>query len=113
MNYRCGTIRRMLAPPVNMKTLKPGSLLVYLLPFLHLCACLIIAFARLESGWGYMVLVDIPMSVIILAISYSFDHPLLLFGTLGTLWWYLLSRAAQMIGTRVFAAIRNSRFAQK
>jgi hypothetical protein len=48
-----------------------------------------------------MVLVDIPMSVIILAISYSFDHPLLLFGTLGTLWWYLLSRAADMIGSRI------------
>ena|SRR2546425_8069205 len=84
-------------------------LLIYLLPSLHLCACLTIALARLESGWQYMMLIDVPMSVIIVAISYNFDHPLLLFGSLGTLWWYLLSRAADMIGTRVFATIRRHR----
>lgn len=84
-------------------------LLLHLLPFLHICTCFVIALAHLESGWGYLVVVDIPMSVIVIAISYSFDHPLLLFGTLGTLWWYLLSRAAEMIGSRVFAAMRNRR----
>jgi hypothetical protein len=75
-------------------------ILVHLLPFLHLCACLTIAFAHLESAWQYMMLIDVPMSVIIVAISYIFDHPLLLFGTLGTLWWYLLSRAAEMLFRR-------------
>lgn len=35
------------------------------------------------------------MSVIIVATGYNFDHPLVLFGTLGTLWWYLLSRAVE------------------
>jgi hypothetical protein len=76
---------------------------VYVLPFLHLCICVVIRLAHLDKAWGYMFLVDIPMSVIILAISYNFDHPLLLFGTLGTLWWYLLSRAAEMIWIRIFA----------
>jgi hypothetical protein len=75
-------------------------ILVHVLPFLHLCACLTIAFARLESAWQYMMLIDVPMSVVIVAISYNFDHPLLLFGTLGTLWWYLLSRAAEMFFRR-------------
>ena len=37
------------------------------------------------------------MSVIILTISYDFNHPLIVFGILGTLWWYLLSRAAEMV----------------
>jgi len=48
-------------------------------------------------GWGYLLMIDIPMSVIIGAIAYSFQHPLILFGTLGTLWWYFLSRLAEMI----------------
>jgi hypothetical protein len=77
--------------------------LLNLLPFLHLCACLIIAFAHLEQAWGYLFLVDIPMSAIILAIGYNYDHPLLLFGVLGTLWWYLLSGAADMLIRRLWA----------
>lgn len=70
---------------------------VYLLPCMHLFGCLVIGIARLDTAWGYMFMIDIPMSVIILAFSYNFNHPFLLFGTLGTLWWYLLSRAAEMI----------------
>lgn len=77
------------------------------MPFLHLCVCLVIAVAHLESAWQYLFVIDIPMSVIIVAISYSFDHPLVLFGTLGTLWWYLLSRVAEMIVNRVFATNAN------
>lgn len=85
---------------------------VHLLPLLHLCVCVFIGLAHLDRAWGYMFLVDIPMSVIILAISYNFNHPLLLFGTLGTLWWYLISRAIEMIWVRVFAKrlSRTSRY---
>ena len=70
---------------------------VHLPPSLHLLSCLIIALAHWESAWGYLFLIDIPMSVIILTISYDFNHPLIVFGILGTLWWYLLSRAAEMV----------------
>jgi hypothetical protein len=56
-----------------------------------------IGIARLDSAWQYLFLIDVPMSAIIGAISYNFDHPLLLFGILGTLWWYLLSRGAEII----------------
>jgi hypothetical protein len=83
--------------------------MVYLLPFVHLCVCLTIALGHIESAWQYMFVIDIPMSVIIGAISYNYDHPLLLFGTFGTLWWYLVSRAVEMISTRVFAGIRSHR----
>jgi hypothetical protein len=100
---------------VSEQTLYPSNrrlrfILVHLLPFLHLCACLTIALAHLESAWRYMFLIDVPMSVVVGAISYNFDHPLLLFGTLGTLWWYLLSRAAEMFFRRSPArATPNSR----
>jgi hypothetical protein len=44
---------------------------------------LIIALAHWESAWGYLFLIDIPMSVIMLTISYDFNHPLIVFGILG------------------------------
>ena len=93
----------------NMRTLRTRFFLVHLLPFLHLCACLAISLGHVESAWQYMILIDVPMSVIIVAISYKFDHPWILFGFLGTLWWYLLSRAAEMVINRIFATVRGHR----
>ena len=90
-------------------TRRARFLLVHLLPFLHLCACIIIALARLESGWEYMMFVDGPTSVLIVAESYNWDHPLVLFGIIGTLWWYLLSRGAEIVGIKVLTAIRKHR----
>jgi len=86
--------------------------LLHLLPFLHLCACFAIALARLDSGWQYLTMIDAPASVLVIALIYNFNHPLILFGIVGTVWWYLLSRAAEMIGSRVFATIRNRRAAR-
>jgi hypothetical protein len=70
---------------------------VYLLPFFHLCSCLVIGLARWDAAWGYLFFIDLPFSVVILAIAYNFQHPLVLFGILGTLWWYFVSCAAAMI----------------
>jgi len=68
--------------------------LIYLAPFLHLCACLIITVLRIESGWHYMTLADAPASIIVIAMLYDLDHPLIFFGIIGTLWWYLLGLGA-------------------
>jgi len=76
--------------PVN-RTLGERRALVYVAPILHLCACLTIALLRLESGWHYMTIVDFPVSILAIALSYNFHHPLILFGVIGTMWWYLLS----------------------
>ena len=81
-------------------------LLIHILPLLHICACLTVVFAHLQSGWEYLAVADTPMSVPIIALSYNYDHPLLLFGVLGTLWWYLLSRAADML-IRLLSARRG------
>ena len=86
----------------RMNNIRPAkstkrSIWLLVLPSLHLLTCFSIGLAHLDAGWGYMFVVDIPMSVIILAIAYNFNHPSLLFGILGTLWWYLLSRAADMV----------------
>jgi hypothetical protein len=85
------------------------SPLVHLLPFLHLCACLFIALAGIEAGWQYMTMIDAPASVLVIALIYNFNHPLILFGIVGTLWWYVLSFAAAVCWARLFTVIRNRR----
>jgi hypothetical protein len=62
----------------------------YLLPILHLCACLVIAIAKIESGWEQMIKIDFPFSLLLVALIYAKDHALLWFGVLGTLWWFFL-----------------------
>jgi hypothetical protein len=57
--------------------------------------------ARIESGWQFMLMIDAPASVLIVALIYNFNHPLILFGVVGTTWWYLLSRAAEMVIDRI------------
>jgi hypothetical protein len=86
-----------------------GHFLVYLLPLLHLCACIIIVLAQVGRGWEYLGLIDFPASVIIAAMDYNFDHPLFLFGVFGTLWWYLLSRGAQIMGARLITTVQERR----
>jgi hypothetical protein len=85
------------------------SPLVHLLPLLHLCACLTVTLRGIESGWQYMTMIDAPASVLVIALIYNFDHPFILFGIVGTLWWYLLSFAAAFCWIRLSAAIRNRR----
>jgi hypothetical protein len=82
---------------------------VHVLPLVHLCSCLVIAAAHLDSAWGYMLWIDAPASAFILALAYNHDRPLILFGIIGTLWWYLLSFAAVFCWIRLSAGIRNRR----
>jgi hypothetical protein len=70
-------------------------LVIHTLPLLHICACLAIEFTR--AGWGFLTVADIPMSAVIIALGYNYDYPLLWFGVLGTVWWYLLSLEADIL----------------
>lgn len=94
---------------MDSKKTRRHFVLVHLLPFLHFGACVIIAVAHLDSGWEYLGLIDVPASILIVALIYNFDHPLFLFGVIGTLWWYLLSRGAEIIIVSVSEAIQNLR----
>jgi hypothetical protein len=95
----------------NKSNGRTRSRMVYLLPSLHFCACVVIALGRLD-WWQYLFLVDLPVSGIVLAIAYNHDHPFVLFGIIGTFWWYLLSRGAYFCWRTVSAAIRNRRAAR-
>lgn len=85
-----------------MKTWNIRLVLLHVLPFLHLCACVAVAVAHVQSGWEYLAKADTLMTVPIFALSYHYDHPLLLFGVLGTLWWYFLSWLAALLIARVW-----------
>jgi hypothetical protein len=64
----------------------------YLFPLLHLCLCISITLGHFESGWEYLIFyIDFPISVLVMSALYSFDHPLILFGIVGTIWWFILS----------------------
>jgi hypothetical protein len=92
-----------------VETKKSGlrNFLVHFLPALHLCACLIIELTQSQTGLDYLFFIDLPVSAFIFAISYGFNHPLILYGVLGSFWWYLLSRAAEIIGTRVLSVFKK------
>lgn len=93
---------------MNMKRSRTRLFLVHLLPLIHLCVCLAIAITNADLGWQYMIVIDTPASVLVIALLYRFDHPLILFGLIGTLWWYLLSRALEMAWSRVFERVKQN-----
>jgi hypothetical protein len=52
--------------------------------------------------------IDAPASVFVVSLSYNFDHPLILFGILGTAWWCLLSVAAALLFGRISKLLERS-----
>jgi len=67
----------------------------FVLPVLHLCACVATRIGLLasEGSWAWFPLffVDFPFSILLLPLLKIAD-PLLVFGLLGTAWWFLISR---------------------
>ncbi len=75
-------------------------------PTLHLCVCAVTAVLPENVGWEHLVWIDFPASALILAVVFSFDHPALVFGIFGTLWWYFLSRAVDIWIGRLLKYLR-------
>jgi hypothetical protein len=84
-----------------LTTQHSGPAYLLLLPLFHLVACAVIALAKIESGVHYMIYVDFPFSILLVALGWRNDNFLFWFATLGTLWWYLLSRV-------VYSLLRKS-----
>ncbi len=70
-------------------------LLVHLLPFVHLCACIVLGVLNVESGAEIIGHADFPFTILIAPLVFWSRHPLVWFAILGTLWWYLLSRGVE------------------
>jgi hypothetical protein len=77
-----------------MQMPKYAEYLVYLLPMLHLAAFL--------GGWlghdfANLLFVDAPFSALFMGLDYKGVNPIISWGILGTLWWYLISRFIRWI----------------
>ena len=74
------------------------------LPVLHLCACLIVGSGILgsEGSWGWfpMFVVDFPFSIALLPVINGLG-PAPAFVVLGTIWWFVLSRGAVALWSRL------------
>ena len=65
---------------------------LFLLPLLHLAACVYVERANLE--WMTMVWVDLPLSIIALGLAWGTDNPVLWFSLIGGAGWYFLGWGA-------------------
>ena len=74
-----------------LSTGRGSSIWIYLLPLLHLLACVVIALGHLVSGVHYLIYVDFPFSLLLVILGWRNDNFLLWFASLGTLWWFFLS----------------------
>jgi hypothetical protein len=86
-----------------MSNSKTRFLFVHLLPTLHLCACVVLGLMNIESGVEYIGRADLPFTILIAPLVFWSSHPIVWFAVLGTMWWYLLSRGAELLVNRVRA----------
>jgi hypothetical protein len=76
------------------------SYLIYLLPSVHLGACLAMwlsEYRNLEP----MILIDFPFSFLAVGAAYQGVNPWIILGIVGTLWWYFISRFIRWIAIGV------------
>ncbi len=78
---------------------------IYFLPILHFCACLMSTLRFFVPGlqylnvmWDFVVRVDFPISLLADALGPHYSVLAAVWTVVaGTLWWYLLSRAGELL----------------
>jgi hypothetical protein len=69
---------------------------VFILPAIHLAACLTIYVGGFRGAWQYLIIADFPASLLVAAAmalvgeDSPFALPVIWFGFIGTLWWFSL-----------------------
>jgi hypothetical protein len=82
---------------------------IYVLPLLHFCAYLLSlsgvvvpAFQSVAIAGEFIMLADLPISLVAYALAWKYSSLAALWILIaGTLWWYLLSRAADLVINRL------------
>jgi hypothetical protein len=78
---------------------------IYFLPILHFCACLMSTLRYFVPGLQYLIVIwdfvmhaDFPISLVAYALMPKFAPLAAIWIVVaGTLWWYLLSRVAEIV----------------
>jgi hypothetical protein len=83
----------------DRKTLMLASLP---LPVMHLALCVVTQLVRHTETWPWLLpyAVDLPLSLVLVPLSDRIP-PLVVFGVLGTAWWYVINRVAVAVAVRV------------
>lgn|GEM_PF-2265749 len=82
------------------------QLVSVILPLMHICLC--IGNAPSDTKVGYLlplIYVDFPLSIVLLGLAWNSHYLFVWFGVLGTLWWYLLVRFAEIL-SRMFLSLK-------
>lgn len=82
---------------------------IYVLPVLHLCACLVSVVGYFVSSlqylgivWTYIILADFPISLVAFASAWKHGACTAAWILIvGTFWWYLLSRGIEALIRRI------------
>ncbi len=86
------------------------SIHMFVLPAIHLLICLVIAVGLIptEGAWMWfpVFFLDFPFSILLLPLLDT-TNPLLVFGILGTLWWYILSILLALLFRGIYKAVRK------
>ena len=86
--------------------MKPlDTVCLYVLPVVHLTACITIWIGEVGSGVHYLIYFDFPISLIAVMLGWRNDDFLVWFSTLGTIWWFGLS----YVGLRALNRFLESR----
>ncbi len=99
-----------------MQNAEKRSRWVYLLPVVHVCACLISmvgyvvpSLQYLGIVWVGVMLVDMPVSAIAYALAWKHGTVAAIWVVvIGTLWWYLLSRGVGLLIAKLRAKSQPS-----
>lgn len=87
-----------------MKEPRTRFWLTFVMPIIHLFACVVVEPGKIEAGWILMAWMDFPIGLFLGGLAFRDGHFLFWFGVFGTLWWYLVSWAAwatlQLLGGR-------------
>jgi hypothetical protein len=94
---------------MNRRTQLIASLI---LPALHFLWCLAIQIGAVQpqGNWVFVFMVDFPASIVSLFLGSALNiEPFLVFGLIGTAWWYFLSRLLVYAASTARAAASHDR----
>jgi len=93
-----------------MSTHRPvPPVFVAIVPALHFLACVATALGRIEEGWIWLGIFDFPVSLILMALTWRLEAPMLWFGVFGTLWWLGICLAVRKFWDAGGASVRPAK----
>jgi len=85
---------------INNVGMRGSDLCVFFPPSIHFGVSLAFWIGHVDAGWQYLLMADFPFSGIMAGLMFRGVNDLIVFGILGTLWWYFVSLMIRRLFTR-------------